>query len=83
MADPRLFEFRKMVISRDHKIIAIVALFLGGFVGRAILQSTNAGVTLGIGAALRGIIAVSWFFVPGKTPQPKTEGAKPGGKEGA
>jgi hypothetical protein len=83
MADPRLFEFRKMVVSRDHKIIAIAALFLGAFVGRAILQSTNAAITLGIGAALRALIAASWLFVPSKPPKIKVQGAPPGGKEGA
>jgi hypothetical protein len=66
MADPNLFQFRRMVISRDHKILAIAALFVGAFVGRAILQATNGAVTLGIAAALRAAIAISWIFVPAK-----------------
>jgi Protein of unknown function (DUF1275) len=41
MADPKLFQLRKHVISRDHKFIAVVALFIGGFVGRAILGKYN------------------------------------------
>jgi hypothetical protein len=53
MADPKLFNLRRMVISRDHKIFAVFALFFGAFVGRAILQSTSAAVTLGIGTGFR------------------------------
>lgn len=66
MADPKLFQFRRSVISRDHKFIAIFALFLGGFVSRAILQSIGSAGTLGVGTGLRVIIALWWLFVPGK-----------------
>jgi hypothetical protein len=84
MADPNLFQFRRGVISRDHKLIAILALFLGAFLGRALLQGAGAATTLGVGAALRGIIALSWLFVPAKPAKgTKTQGAPPGGKEGA
>ncbi|EIN09300.1 hypothetical protein PUNSTDRAFT_52572 [Punctularia strigosozonata HHB-11173 SS5] len=83
MADPKLFQFRCMVITRDHKLFAVFALFLGAFVGRAILQSTSAAVTLGIGTGIRLLIALSWLFVPAKTAPTKTDGAKPGSKAGA
>jgi len=66
MADPKLFNFRHWVISRDHKVIAIGALFLGGFVSRAILQAIGSPAALGIGTGLRVAIALSWLFVPGK-----------------
>jgi hypothetical protein len=83
MADPRLFTLRR-VISRDHKLVAILAVFVGAFLGRAVLQASGSAVTLGVGAALRGIIAASWLFVPAKPATgTKTHGAPPGGKEGA
>ena len=66
MADPKLLNFRQRVISRDHKLIAIVALFLGGFVGRAIIDAVGAAGTLGVGTGMRVVIAVWWLFVPGK-----------------
>lgn len=66
MADPNLFRLRKMVISRDHKIIAIAALFLGGFIGRALLDQVGAAGTFGVGAGLRALIALSWVWVPAK-----------------
>ncbi|KAA1473103.1 hypothetical protein DENSPDRAFT_222914 [Dentipellis sp. KUC8613] len=66
MADPKLFNLRQSVISRDHKLIAIGALFLGGFVSRAILQAIGSSGALGIGVGMRMIIMVAWFFVPEK-----------------
>ncbi|KAI8986794.1 hypothetical protein BD414DRAFT_487047 [Trametes punicea] len=67
MADPKLLNFRQRVISRDHKLIAILALFLGGFVGRAIIDAAGAASTLGVGTGMRVLIAVWWLFVPGKS----------------
>lgn len=66
MADPNLFRLNRWVISRDHKVIGIVALFVGGFVSRAILQAIGSAGTLGIGTGIRVLIAVWWLFVPGK-----------------
>ncbi|KAJ2968729.1 hypothetical protein NUW54_g13129 [Trametes sanguinea] len=66
MADPKLLNFRQRVISRDHKLIAIFALFLGGFVGRAIIDAKGAAATLGVGTGMRVVIAIWWLFVPGK-----------------
>ena len=57
---------RRRVTSRDHKIIGVTALFVGGFSSRAILQAIGSPGALGIGTGLRALIAVSWFFVPGK-----------------
>ena len=37
MADPKLFHLKKIVITRDHKVMGIFALFLGGFVGPNIM----------------------------------------------
>ncbi|KAI0827006.1 hypothetical protein BC628DRAFT_1370319 [Trametes gibbosa] len=66
MADPKLLNFRQRVVTRDHKLIAIVALFLGGFVGRAIIDASGAAATLGVGTGMRVVIAIWWLFVPGK-----------------
>jgi len=69
MADPKLF-VRRAVISRDHKILAVFALFVGGFVGRAIVDSPIGGAgAFGVGTGFRVIAAISWFWVP--SPKPK------------
>jgi hypothetical protein len=65
MADPKLFS-RHFVITRDHKLIAALALFIGGFVGRALVDSIGASGALGVGTGVRLLIALSWIFVPGK-----------------
>ncbi|KAF9240443.1 hypothetical protein BU15DRAFT_87654 [Melanogaster broomeanus] len=55
-----------LVASRDHKVMAITSLFLGGFLGRAILDVLGSAGTLGVGTGIRFLIALSWFFVPEK-----------------
>ena len=66
MADPNLFRLNRFVISRDYKVIGIAALFLGGFVSRAILQSIGSDSSLGIACGVRVLMALSWLFVPAK-----------------
>lgn len=66
MADPKLFKLTRRVVSRDHKIVGIVCLFIGGFASRAILQKIGAAGTLGVGTGIRLLVAVWWLFVPGK-----------------
>jgi hypothetical protein len=63
MADPKLFVARR-VMTRDHKVIAVISLFLGGFCSRAILQAIGSPASLGIGTGLHVLIALSWLFVP-------------------
>ncbi|KAJ7154675.1 hypothetical protein C8R46DRAFT_1118055, partial [Mycena filopes] len=53
VTDPRLFNIREKVKTRDHKLIAAVALFCGAFVGRAILAKIGAAGALGVGAGTR------------------------------
>jgi hypothetical protein len=53
--------------SRDHKIMAIGSLFLGGFVGRCMVDQIGSVCTLGIATGLRVLIALSWVFVPSAT----------------
>ncbi|KAJ7484396.1 hypothetical protein FB451DRAFT_1232359 [Mycena latifolia] len=66
VTDPRLFNLRQKVITRDHKLIAAVALFGGAFVGRAILAQIGAAGALGVGAGVRLLIALAWIVIPGK-----------------
>ncbi|KAJ7134274.1 hypothetical protein C8R44DRAFT_421074 [Mycena epipterygia] len=65
-SDPRLFNLRQKVITRDHKLIAAVALFFGAFVGRALLAQIGAAGALGVGAGLRVLITLAWLVIPGK-----------------
>ncbi|KZT20879.1 hypothetical protein NEOLEDRAFT_1158450 [Neolentinus lepideus HHB14362 ss-1] len=71
MADPKLFN-KSWVITRDHKIVAIICLFLGGFIGRAILDSIGSAGALGVGTGFRVVIAVWWLFVGEPKAQAKT-----------
>ncbi|EGO03244.1 hypothetical protein SERLA73DRAFT_23921, partial [Serpula lacrymans var. lacrymans S7.3] len=56
MVEPSLFHIRRLVKSRDHKAVAIVFLFLGGFIGRALLDQIGSAGTLAIGTGIRFII---------------------------
>lgn len=68
MADPKLFDFKHFVVTRDHKLIAAVSLFTGAFVGRALIDSIGAAGALGVGTGVRVVIALIWLFIPAKTP---------------
>ncbi|KAG6896116.1 hypothetical protein C0993_008744 [Termitomyces sp. T159_Od127] len=67
VSDPRLFKFRQKVKSRDHKLLAAVALFLGAFAGRALLGKLGSPAALGISVGIRIFITLSWVFIGGKT----------------
>lgn len=66
VTDPKLFDIRHKVKTRDHKLIAAGTLFLGAFVGRAIMASIGVGGALGVGVGVRLLIMLSWAFVPAK-----------------
>ncbi|KAJ7590214.1 hypothetical protein C8J56DRAFT_589764 [Mycena floridula] len=66
MSDPKLFNLKQKVITRDHKLIAASALFIGGFAGRALLGKIGASGALGVGTGLRLLIAFAWLFMPAK-----------------
>lgn len=66
MADPKLFTFNRFIITRDHKIIAITALFIGGFASRAILDKIGSDGALGVATGIRFLIGLWWLFVPAK-----------------
>lgn len=65
MTEPSLFK-RGYHPGRDHKILAIGILFVGGFVGRCLIDQLGSAGALGVGTGFRFLIALSWFFVPGK-----------------
>ncbi|KAK1217253.1 hypothetical protein PQX77_020102 [Marasmius sp. AFHP31] len=66
MTDPSLFNLKRKVITRDHKLIAAGSLFIGAFVSRAILGQIGSAGTLGIGVGFRILITFAWLFVPAK-----------------
>jgi len=68
MADPKAL-LVKHVPSRDHKLLSIFSLFLGGFVSRALIDKVGSAWTLGIGAFIRLLIALSWIPAPAKVPK--------------
>lgn len=66
VADPKLLNFRKGINSRDHKVLAIFALFLGAFTSRAILAEIGSAGALGVATGIRVLLAFGWLFVPSK-----------------
>lgn len=63
MADRHLFR-PHFVKSRDLKILAVLAPFLGGFIGRSLLDKIGFVDTLLIGTGFRMLIAMWWLGVP-------------------
>ncbi|KAI6142643.1 hypothetical protein BKA82DRAFT_740442 [Pisolithus tinctorius] len=66
VTEPQLFHFRRPVQARNHKAMAILSLFIGAFMGRAILDKIGSAGTLAVGAGIRFLITLSWLFVPAK-----------------
>ena len=65
MSDPFLFATRSAP-SRDHKVLGALALFCGGFVGRALVDQIGSPGALGVGACVRVCIAIGWTLVPAR-----------------
>ncbi|GHJ85439.1 hypothetical protein NliqN6_1841 [Naganishia liquefaciens] len=68
--DPFLFALRR-VDTRDHKAMSILAVFLGAFISKALVDKIGSAGTLGIAAGLRFIGAWAWLAVPSKVRPPK------------
>ncbi|KXN83292.1 hypothetical protein AN958_01625 [Leucoagaricus sp. SymC.cos] len=66
LTDPGLFQIRKRVMSRDHRLIAAISLFLGAFIGRAILGKLGTAGALGVAVGFRVLMSLQWIFVPSK-----------------
>ncbi|XP_006464009.1 hypothetical protein AGABI2DRAFT_194621 [Agaricus bisporus var. bisporus H97] len=67
ITDPGLFNIRKKVMSRDHRLIAAGALFLGAFTSRAIQAELGTSGALGVGTGFRILVTLYWLFVPSKS----------------
>jgi len=65
VGDPNLFRLRH-VPSRDHRILEILFFFMGAVLGRALLDQIGSAGTLGIGTAIRFLVALLWLAVPEK-----------------
>ncbi|KAL5531099.1 hypothetical protein ACEPAG_3975 [Sanghuangporus baumii] len=65
IGDPDLWKIR-YVKSRDHRILAVLAFFLGGMLGRGLLNHIGSASLLGIATGLRVLIAVFWLFAPAR-----------------
>ncbi|GAA5870976.1 hypothetical protein JCM1840_002743 [Sporobolomyces johnsonii] len=61
--DPKLFAL-KLAKSRDHRIIAVFSVFLGGMCSAGIVFASNSATALGVAAGLRIISMLSWLLVP-------------------
>ncbi|CAE6417820.1 hypothetical protein ACGC1H_005136 [Rhizoctonia solani] len=68
VGEPKLFK-PAMVKQRDHKVIAVLGLILGGIAGRALVNTIGATWTLGIGAIVRVCIGLSWLSIPAAKPK--------------
>jgi hypothetical protein len=44
----------------------VFSLFLGGFVGAILNNTIGTAPTLGLGAGLRVVIALTWLLIPAK-----------------
>ncbi|KAJ3212375.1 hypothetical protein HDU83_001847 [Entophlyctis luteolus] len=61
--DPKLFVWGR-VKTRDHRLLAVLFLFVGAFIGRALIESpVGTFGTLLIGAAFRALTATVWTFI--------------------
>jgi uncharacterized membrane protein YoaK (UPF0700 family) len=65
--DPRLFSFKERVVSRDHRVVAALCLFLGAFTSRALLYQLGTAGALGVAVGFRLLITLSWAFVRTKS----------------
>ncbi|KAK8843939.1 hypothetical protein IAR55_006731 [Kwoniella newhampshirensis] len=63
--DPLLFAFR-YTPSRDIRIAGGLAVLLGAFVSRAILDKIGSAQCLGVLCGFRMVQAIWWFFIPDK-----------------
>ncbi|GAA6012805.1 hypothetical protein JCM10207_005366 [Rhodosporidiobolus poonsookiae] len=61
--DPKLFAL-KLVKSRDHRVIAVFFVFLGGMCSAGIVFASSSAVAFGVCTGLRMISVLSWLLVP-------------------
>ncbi|GAA5939249.1 YoaK family protein [Sporobolomyces koalae] len=61
--DPKLL-VPKLVKSRDHRLIAVFSVFLGGMCSAGIVFASSSAVAFGVTTGLRLISVLSWLLVP-------------------
>ncbi|KAJ6616491.1 hypothetical protein B0H10DRAFT_1799484 [Mycena sp. CBHHK59/15] len=66
VSDPGLFKLRNRIASRDYKIVALIALFIGAILARLVMGTIGAAGALGFAAFIRYLVAIVWIYVPGK-----------------
>jgi len=64
MGEPKLFSPHAPIKPRDYKALAIIMLFIGGLVGRALDGTIGAANTFAIGAGIRVLVALCWVWTP-------------------
>ena len=65
VCDPSLLKLRP-VRTRDHRVIAIAGLVIGGLFGAALTHTIGAAGAFGVTAGVRVVSAISWVLVPAK-----------------
>ncbi|TYJ53051.1 hypothetical protein B9479_006330 [Cryptococcus floricola] len=73
--DPLLFSFH-YTPSRDIRIMGALAVFLGAFVARAILDASSSAGVVGVLAGLRMVQLGWWFLIPDKVVEKVETGNK-------
>ncbi|KAK4046354.1 hypothetical protein OIV83_006135 [Microbotryomycetes sp. JL201] len=63
VTDANLFRL-KHVRTRDHRVVAIGGLFIGGLFGAALTHTIGAAGAFGVTAGVRVVSAASWLLVP-------------------
>ncbi|BGP51179.1 hypothetical protein JCM10450v2_007108 [Rhodotorula kratochvilovae] len=66
--DPLLFA-RRLVKTRDHRLLAVLVTFLGGMCSAGIVFASNSAVAFGVCTGLRLLSVLSWLFVPLEKPE--------------
>ncbi|KAL4078132.1 hypothetical protein V8B97DRAFT_1895139 [Scleroderma yunnanense] len=66
ISEPELFHLRRWVVERDHKLLTIGFMLLGGFAGRCLIDEIGSVFTLAIATGLRLIISGWWLMIPKK-----------------
>jgi len=63
----------RYVKTRDLKVVAVTSLFVGGFMGRTLVDKVGSANTFFIGTGFRILIALLWLGVAGVKPTQTVE----------
>ncbi|KAG6334473.1 hypothetical protein ID866_4621 [Astraeus odoratus] len=66
ISEPTLFHLRRWVVEREHKLLTIAFMLLGGFAGRCLIDEIGSVATLAMATGLRVIISGWWLLIPKK-----------------